>query len=97
MIWAILSRCVSSLWLSLQLQQGLSIGIAVSHALQPAPERCVSRVGEPWPTAAIPMENPYCSCKLGVPRTRAMCVELVEELLKVVAVPEGVGLAATHL
>ena len=20
--------------------------------------------GEPWPTAAIPMENPYCSCEL---------------------------------
>ena len=24
--------------------------------------------GEPWPTAAIPLKNPYCSCKLSVIR-----------------------------
>ena len=39
--------------------------------------------GEPWPTAAIPMENPYCSCKLTGPRAMAhSCNPYGESLLQ---------------
>ena len=36
--------------------------------------------GEPWPTAAIPMENPYCSCELT--RVRPRCSRLQPSWLR---------------
>ena len=36
------------------------------------PKACaaINKRGESWPTAAFPMENPYCSCKLTCVRSR---------------------------
>ena len=46
--------------------------------LQSEKENTAAAKGESWPTAAIPMENPYCSCKL----TRAAAKVAVESKLQ---------------
>ena len=51
------------------------------HGNTPLHHAAINGRGAPWPTAAIPMENPYCSCRL----TRGVaysCIPYRESLLQ---------------